>query len=154
MRKQWMVLACIAGAAYAMNLASCKHGCKSGHASHHGGDDSHNMGRNCQDCHHADGEGEVCWQVCGTAYDSVSGDTKADVTVRLWTEPGDSGQLVLTLEGDAFGNFYTSDDPGVRAGLYPTVTTADGHVSRMTDRISTGACNGCHGVSTERIKVH
>ena len=91
--RTWMVMACFAGTIATMSLGSCKHGCKDGHASLHSGTESHNMGLNCQDCHHDDGEGEVCWQVCGTAYDSISGNTMADVTVRLWTELGDSGQL-------------------------------------------------------------
>ncbi len=133
----------------------CQHGvCHDGSPSRHGGSRSHNMGRNCQECHVADGPGEVCWAVGGTAYDSLSGAESADVTVQFFKNWEDSSAAVLTLDGDQKGNFYTSQDPGLAAWLYPTVTTANGHTSRMAQPINTGACNSCHGVSTARILVH
>lgn len=139
----------------AIMMPGCKHGkCETGPDSRYGGTESHNMGRNCQSCHLPDGPGEKCWAVAGTAYDSLSGATATQVTVRLYTQRNDSGELRLTLEGDALGNFYTSNDPGTGAGLYPSVTSASGHTSHMQGRISTGACNSCHGVSTDRIRVH
>lgn len=153
MRKTWITSGSLAGVIALMTMNSCKHGqCDSGEASVHGSSRSHNMGKNCQSCHRPDGE--VCWLIGGTAYDSLSGSTSSNVTVRLYTQPNDSGELRLTLEGDALGNFYTSEDPDLSAGLYPTVTTANGHTSRMEQSIRTGACNSCHGVTTEKIRVH
>src|SRR5689334_16071629 len=94
-------------------MNSCKHGqCDPGPDSKHGGSRSHNMGRDCASCHHADGPGEVCWLVGGTAYDSLTLQPSPNVTVRLFTQPGGAGDERMTLEGDALGNFYTSIDPG------------------------------------------
>lgn len=132
----------------------CQHGnCKDGSPSHHGGSRSHNVGRNCQQCHLADGPGEVCWAIGGTAYDSISGSTLANVTVRFYKSLTDSSASIFSLDGDDKGNFYTSQDPGLAAWLYPEVTAANGHTARMTQPINTGACNSCHGVSTAKITV-
>lgn len=153
--RRWSVAGSLFAVIAMMSVNACKHGvCKDGGTSSHGSDRSHNMGQNCQSCHHPDGPGEVCWQVAGTAYDSISGNTSPNVTVRLYTQPNEGGELRMTLEGDGYGNFYTSQDPGTASGLFPTVTTANGHTSRMQERITTGACNSCHGVTTARIRVH
>ena len=74
--------------------------------------------------------------------------------VRLFSAASDSGAERIMVDGDAKGNFYTSRDPGLTALLFPTVTTSGGHVSRMLEPISKGACNSCHGVTTGRILVH
>ena len=151
----WMVGAGLFALFAVMSSNACKHGqCDVGPDSKHGGSRSHNAGKNCQSCHLADGPGEGCWEVAGTAYDSLSGGISPDVVLRLYTQPNDSGELKLTLEGEALGNFYTSKDPGLGAGLYPSVTSANGHTSRMQGRVTSGACNSCHGVSTEKIRVH
>lgn len=132
----------------------CQHGhCEDGSPSHHGGSRSHNVGRNCQQCHVADGPGEVCWAIGGTAYDSVSGNTLSDVTVRFYKSLTDSSASVFSVDGDAKGNFYTSQDPGLAGWLYPVVTAPNGHTARMTQPINVGSCNNCHGVSTGRIVV-
>ena len=55
-----------------------------------------------------------------------------------------------TLEGDANGNFYTTDPIDFSEGLFTSVQ-GTGIVHEMSSKIFNGQCNSCHGSSTDRI---
>lgn len=139
---------------FALTLTSCERerGCGETNISSHGGDDSHNNGRNCFSCHTSGGEGEGCFNAAGTTYKS-SGSAAKNGTVKLYTGENSTGTLRATIEVDNLGNFYTTDDINFSGGLYPTIISATGNVYEMSDNITTGACNSCHGVSTDRLEI-
>ncbi len=103
-------------------------------------DESHNAGQNCMDCHTPGGEGEGWFEVAGTVYDST----------RTNTYPNATGTLHYTLQVDALGNFYTTEDMKAPAGLYVAVQ-GDNQTNHMQSILSSRNCNSCHGVGTERI---
>lgn len=112
---------------------------------------SHNVGQNCMSCHKKGGEGEGWFSVAGSVFHSNLSPAQ-NVVVKLYTQPNGQGELKKTIPGDLLGNFYTTDIMGFGAGLYPAVEF-DGTVSYMSGSITYGACNSCHGVSTERITI-
>ena len=119
--------------------------------SSYGSGKSHNMGRNCMDCHSSAGNGKGWFNVAGTVYDSTITNTLANATVYLYTGPNGSGNLKYTIQGDAKGNFYTTDSVNFgTTGLYPVVSGST--TSRtMSTSITVGQCNSCHGVTTDKI---
>jgi hypothetical protein len=123
--------------------------CDEVNISFHGGTESHNMGNSCMNCHSNGGPGEGCFNVAGTVYDSLQTNTLSNATVRLYTEANGGGILKHTIQVDAKGNFYTTENISA-SGLYaaivgPTTT------QYMSSPLSTGNCNSCHGNSTDRI---
>ena len=118
--------------------------------SSHNDDESHNMGQNCMNCHHSGGDGEGWFILAGTAYDSLKTSTYPNVTVKLYTGPNGTGDLKHTIKGDAKGNFYTTETIDFSSGLYPAVTGANG-TKFMSTPTTSGACNSCHGASTDKI---
>lgn len=134
-------------------LAACKHGkCEDGGSSVLSRT-SHNVGRDCRSCHHPDGEGEVCWNIGGTVYSANGSEPSAGAQFRLFTKPLGRGDLKLQLQGDAIGNIYTSEQITFGSGLFPAIINAAGDTAFMTEPIVDGACNRCHGNTTERIKL-
>jgi cytochrome c553 len=112
--------------------------------------ESHNMGQNCMNCHIQGGDGEGWFVVAGTVYDSLKTATFPNSTVKLYSGPNGSGNLVATIEVDGLGNFYTTNSINFGNGLY---TSASGNTTtqHMNSSISTGNCNSCHGESVDRI---
>lgn len=112
--------------------------------------ESHNMGENCMTCHSSEGSGEGWFTLAGTIYDSLKISTFPNATVYLYSEPNGLGNIMGTIEVDGLGNFYTTDYIDFGNGLY---TSVSGNTSTkyMSSAINTGQCNGCHGVSTNRI---
>ncbi len=102
-------------------------------------DESHNAGQNCMDCHTPGGEGEGWFEVAGTVYDSTRTNT-----------PNATGTLHYTLQVDALGNFYTTEDMKAPGGLYVAVQ-GDNQTNNMQSILPSRNCNSCHGVETERI---
>jgi len=140
--------------ALAMVIPSCKHGkCEGGGSSAEGDDESHNAGADCMSCHHPDGEGEGCWTIGGTVYNSTGTQPSMAAQFRLFTKPLGQGSMVLQLHSDALGNIYTSEDVPFGNGLFPAIINADGDTAFMSGAIRDGACNRCHGQSTEVIKL-
>lgn len=115
-----------------------------------GDDDSHNMGQNCMQCHKLGGEGEGCFVVAGTVYDTLSTNTLNSGKIELYTGPDGTGNLVNTIQVDSKGNFYTTENFDI-AGLYPVLTSPSGNKSYMGSTLTSGQCNLCHGSSTTRI---
>jgi cytochrome c553 len=138
-------------------MESCKHtngDCKGENkTSSANEDESHNMGQNCISCHYAGGKGEGCFTIGGTVYDSLQSTPKTGGTLKLYDGPNGSGNLVLTLEVDKKGNFYTGQTINFIGGLYPAITNKNGQTKYMSSSIPTGACGSCHGVSTGKVWV-
>lgn len=72
------------------------------------------------------------------------------VQVLLFNGPGGTGGVHVALTTDRNGNVYTSQDINFGYGLHPAVVQ-NGDTSFMTIAIQDGACNRCHGVSTDRV---
>lgn len=137
---------------------SCTHSDRAGCrgetlVSEHKEDESHNNGRNCMDCHKSKGEGEGCFTVGGSVYDTSGINPKPGGNVLLFTGPNGTGDLVTTLQVDKVANFYTTKGIAFGNGLYPAVQSPDGKMRYMTTFITNGQCNGCHGVTNEVIKM-
>lgn len=120
--------------------------------SYYGGTLSHNAGDNCQACH-TDGSTVKGWfNAAGTVYDSTQNKTYPNATINLYDGIQATGNLVATVEADSLGNFYTTEDIEFGVGLYIEVI-GDSSSAQMGARITSGACNKCHGVITNRIWV-
>jgi hypothetical protein len=120
--------------------------------SYFGNDNSHNMGQNCMNCHKPGGAGEGWFNIAGTVYDSLNANTYPNSTIRLYSGPNGTGTLRYTVEGDALGNFYTTENVDFGTGLYATVT-GNSSTQYMSSSITIGKCNSCHGVSTAKLWV-
>ena len=114
--------------------------------------ESHNMGKDCMNCHKSGGEGEGWFVVAGTVYDSSKTVTYPNTTVKLFSGPNETGNLVATFQVDGNGNFYTTENINFGSGLYPSVLS-NNSVSYMYGKITEGKCNSCHGVSNDPIWV-
>ncbi|MCK5066673.1 MAG: hypothetical protein KAR16_04520 [Bacteroidales bacterium] len=114
--------------------------------------ESHKAGQNCMTCHKSGGSGEGWFTVAGTVYDSTKAATFPNATVRLFTGPEGTGNLIMDIEVDGNGNFYTTESIDFGNGLY---TLVEGNLitKHMNSVISTGQCSSCHGVSTDRVWV-
>ncbi len=152
--KNLTIIACVCiGFMLIIGINSCQHGqCEAGETSN-SGENSHNQGKNCLNCHIADGEGEGCFTVAGTVYNNSLLAAYTIATIKLYTGPNGTGSLVTTLETDSRGNFYTGSAVSFKSHLYPSVTDANGQTIYMAAGISTGACNSCHNISQDKIYV-
>jgi hypothetical protein len=112
--------------------------------------ESHNSGQNCMSCHRSGGSGEGLFTVAGTVYDSTRTSIFPNATIRLFTRPNGAGTLEAIIEVDGLGNFYTTEAVDFESGLY-TSTEGSLETKFMNSPITTGNCNSCHGVSTDRI---
>ncbi len=111
----------------------------------HGGETSHNGGQNCMECHQRFGPGPGRFSVAGSVV-AADGSPGADATVELWTAPGGQGELVIRVEADALGNFFTTEALELAdAPAFPFIRDAAGAgVNLMPFPTSSGACNVCH----------
>ncbi|QSQ22162.1 hypothetical protein JY651_44720 [Pyxidicoccus parkwayensis] len=109
------------------------------------GGTSHEAGNNCMTCHGPNGTAPGRFTVAGTAVTSAR-KPNPDATITLSTAPNGGGTVVLTLEADASGNFYTTQAaPFPDQSLYPRVTSrATASVNFMPFPTMSGACNVCH----------
>ncbi|MBK7384534.1 MAG: hypothetical protein IPI81_14570 [Flavobacteriales bacterium] len=150
MRNTWKALAMLS--LLGVMADACKHGkCEGGGTSSHGSTRSHNVGENCMSCHHPDGEGHGCWQIGGTVYYSDHHTTLSNAKLLLFTLPQGQGTFVRSIDVDGLGNVYTSDKIPFDQTIFPAILIPSGDTAFMTEPIHDGACNRCHGVSTERI---
>lgn len=101
-------------------------------------------------CHTSGGSGEGWFNIAGTVYDSLKTSTLPNATVRLYTGLNGTGSLKITVEVDALGNFYTTENIEFGGGLYTSVE-GNSDIKYMHPVITTGQCNSCHGVSTDPI---
>lgn len=115
-----------------------------------GGNNSHNMGQNCMNCHKKGGEGKGQFTAAGTVYDENGTQTYPQGTVKLYTGPNGTGSQKASIAVDGKGNFYTTETIDFGSGLYPSLTGAT-TTFHMGSKITNGQCNSCHGVSTSRL---
>ncbi|MBZ5715032.1 hypothetical protein [Nannocystis pusilla] len=110
-----------------------------------GDDISHAVGDNCMRCHQENGPGPGRFTVAGTLHDA-DGAPAPDGLVELRTAPDGAGDLVLAIEVDARGNFYSTEPLAFPdTALFPTVYSGDGaRKNHMPFPTSSGACNVCH----------
>jgi hypothetical protein len=113
---------------------------------------NHNVGNDCLVCHKANGGGEGVFTAGGTVYKAGTTNGAADATIRLYSNPEGTGTPVVTMTSEVSGNFHTKTAIAFGTGLYAKVTSPAG-TSSMSSPITTGACNGCHGVTTGKITV-
>lgn len=111
----------------------------------HGGKTSHEAGANCMECHQEFGPGPGRFSVAGTVF-AADGTPSPDAVVELWTGANGFGELVLRVEADALGNYFTTEELDLAsAPAYPFVTAADGsRTNFMPFPTLSGACNVCH----------
>jgi mono/diheme cytochrome c family protein len=114
---------------------------------------SHNTGVNCMTCHISGGQGEGWFTAAGSVYDSTLIAVFPNATVNLTTAANGGGTLVKSIEVDAFGNFYTTEDISFGTGLYPSVVGINGEVGYMATKITDGQCNACHGNTRDNIWI-
>lgn len=114
---------------------------------------SHHTGQNCMSCHKSGGEGEGWFIVAGSVYKSDLQSIAANGTVNLYSGPGGTGILVASIDVDNLGNFYTTQSVSFTEGVYPSVQNNAGTEYFMSEKITSGACNSCHGKTAERIYV-
>jgi len=150
--KLWLIPFALSLALLLIN--SCeKEGCGARNISETNGNESHNAGQNCMNCHKSGGQGKGCFLAAGTVYNNTASNIYANATVRLYSQPNGAGSVVATIQGDAKGNFYTTDNIDFGSGLYPSVTNSSGQTMYMSSRTTTGACSSCHGVSQTKISA-
>lgn len=107
-------------------------------------DDHHYNGQNCMNCHYSEGRGEGWFTVAGTVFGNPG-----DGVVRIYRDPNLAP--VAEIQMDAFGNFYTTNALDFSGGLYVMIEDQNGQQKFMGDKITTGQCNLCHGVTTEQL---
>jgi hypothetical protein len=115
---------------------------------------SHNMGQNCMNCHQARGPGKGQFTTAGTLF-KPSGAPLAGGTVELRSAPNGQGDLILAVDVDLNGNFFTTKAlPFPDAALFPFVRGPEMNGSSfMPFPTMSGACNVCH-VGSQRLHVH
>ena len=109
---------------------------------------SHNMGRNCQECHQENGPGLGLFSAAGTIYMADGNVAPAGTLVGLY-EDRERQILVDELEVDVNGNVYTTADLGLdTAKLFVTIWSEDGTLRNdMGSAKYNLSCNFCHDAS-------
>ena len=140
----------------AVNLQSCAKDSTKVVVSSSNSKESHNLGKNCMSCHtsgtEAGNEGGV-FNIAGSVYDSTLLNANSNSTIYMYTGPGATGTLKYTIPVDQNGNFYATGGVDFSVALYPVVqgSSSTYHMSSPT---SSGACNSCHNVTTDKIWVN
>ena len=123
--------------------------------SSYGATESHTDGRvgqNCMNCHY-EGNNPYVYQVAGTVYqlDNLT-IPYPNATIYFYTGPNGSGTEVASIEVDANGNFYTTESVDFSLGVYPAIVGSQGESPiYMSNFITHGECNTCHGTRTSPI---
>ncbi|MCR9165388.1 MAG: hypothetical protein ACE37F_35215 [Nannocystaceae bacterium] len=106
---------------------------------------SHNAGLNCMRCHQALGPGVGQFTVAGTIY-GPDGEPASDAMLELRTAPAGGGELVASVEADAYGNVFSTEPlPLPEQPLFVRLESSGGVLAAaMPFPISSGACNHCH----------
>jgi len=116
-----------------------------------GDDESHHNGENCMNCHTTGGKGEGWFNIAGSIYKTDKKSVNPNGKIYLYTLPNGQGSLKYTIEVDALGNFYTTENINFETGLYPVHVNNTGNLKYMQSSIISGQCQSCHNVSTDKI---
>lgn len=111
-------------------------------------------GNNCMDCHYT-GNNPYVYQLAGTVYqlDDLT-NPYPGATIYFYTGPNGSGTQVGSIEVDTNGNFYSTDTIDFSTGLYPAIVGAQGEGPiYMSNFITHGECNSCHGSNTSPVYI-
>jgi len=108
--------------------------------SKHGDDESHYFGQNCMNCHYTEGRGEGWFSIAG----SISGNHSSGM-IKVYSDT--SLAAIDSIEVDALGNFFTTNEFNFTEGLFFSTIDSTGVELTMTDKIFNGQCNLCHGVT-------
>lgn len=138
-------------------LSGCKKEDESGNTtmtSQHNETESHNNGKACQSCHASGGSGEGWFGIAGSAYTRDFASANANGTIFLYSGPNGTGNLIATIEVDGKGNFYTTGYAIPAAGVYAQIKGTSGNIQNMSTLVTSGNCNACHGVGTDKIWVN
>lgn len=114
-------------------------------------DESHQTGMNCMSCHFSGGDGEGWFTIAGSVYDSTGSIPYPNAIVKLYTESPSSGNPLKVVEVDKNGNFYSTERIDFEVGLFVSVS-GESEIF-MHSPITDGACNRCHGESTDKIQI-
>ena len=113
---------------------------------------SHNAGNNCLVCHKSGGQGDGIFTAGGTVYKTGTTTGLSGVSVKIFSNTEGTGTPVATMTSDNGGNFYSKSSINFGTGLFVKVSSSNG-TSAMGSSITSGACNGCHGIVTDKIFV-
>ena len=140
------------GSTILLATPSCKKNkdCTETNISVAGGNDSHNFGMNCMNCHKSGGEGKGCFTVAGSVSNSSLTSPLTAGTVKLYTAADGGGTLKYSIQIDSKGNFHSTESIDY-TGLYAAITSANGTTNYMDSQLSSGSCNSCHGASTSKL---
>lgn len=122
-------------------------------ASLHNSNKSRNMSNNCLSCHIKGGNGDGVYTLGGTVFKNDKKTKQINGFIKLYSGPNGTGTLMKTIEVDNIGNFFSDANYNFKLPLYPSAETASGVKKYMSTPLSSGACNSCHGVSTDVIMV-
>ena len=107
-------------------------------------------GQNCMECH-SEGNHEYVYTIAGSVYqlDDLT-ISYPDATIKFYSEAEGAGVLLATLEVDANGNFYTTENIDISGGAYPVIEGTQGEPPIAMDNFIThGQCNFCHQPETD-----
>lgn len=127
--------------------------CKKDNISAADSKNSHHAGENCMSCHFKGGSGKGSFIIAGTVYNASKTAIVENPIIYIFTQPNGGGDLLVTINGDLNGNFYTTQSYDLSSGIYPAVTKF-GELKYMITPTTVGACNSCHGSSTSKISVY
>ncbi|HTB31651.1 MAG TPA: hypothetical protein VK808_06475 [Bacteroidia bacterium] len=151
--KRKFVIGLVLAVFLAFVIESCKEsGCSKSYVSSYTSSESKKMTGDCMGCHSPNGgAGAGCFRIGGTAYDSIPADSSVQNSViKLFTQPDGGGELVVTLQVDQSGNFYTTSPVSFASGLYASITSKKG-IRYMPNPTVSGACNSCHGTINAKL---
>ena len=120
---------------------------------------SHFFALNCMTCHKnfRNAEKNGRFTAAGSVYDEARARIHKNPVIKLYTEPKAQGKLMATINGDKFGNFFTTENIDfTRNGLYPVLygsPTAAESIKYMETPIFKGDCNSCHGPRAEALGI-
>jgi hypothetical protein len=149
--KAKLFISCLIASSFFIFLLSCEN--ENGNesvSSSYGSNGSHKMGQNCMNCHHSGGSGKGWFTIAGTVYDSLKTNVYSNATIKFYSGPNATGDLKYTVEGDALGNFYTTQNIDFGEGLYTSVG-GDDKTQFMISKVTSGPCNSCHGSTIDKI---
>lgn len=114
---------------------------------------NHNVGNNCLVCHKAGGGGDGIFTAGGSVFKAGTTTGATGAVINLYPTSDLNGTPVATMTSAVGGNFYTKSAINFGTGLYVKITYNLGSVS-MSQPLTSGACNSCHGVSVGKITVN